>query len=163
VLHPQRSPRYVALSRSPGGPAGSATRRERRILWELLRSIDSVFISLSNSRAPSSTEKRTGQRASGANSEPNQALQQTAATIRVSLGRRSQRTVSRHWASPRGSAEFPTSVREVLTMLGKSHASDTAGGHRTGEGPWDRRRPPDDKPAHARLGCTSRPGTWHER
>jgi hypothetical protein len=41
------------------GPAGSATRREGRILWELLRLM--VFISPSCSRAPYSTEGRTWQ------------------------------------------------------------------------------------------------------
>src|SRR5262245_37049821 len=69
-LHPQRSSRYVALSRSPGGPAGSAARRETHSLWELLRSSMNpvLLISLSHSRAPSSTERRTAYRASGADS-----------------------------------------------------------------------------------------------
>src|SRR5205823_9637287 len=44
--------------------------------------------------APYSTERRTGQRASVANAGLNQALQQTAATIRVSLDRRSQRAAA---------------------------------------------------------------------
>jgi hypothetical protein len=43
-------------------------------------------------------------------------------------------TVSRYSASPREPAEFPTSVKEVVTLLGKSQMRGTAIFHRIFEG-----------------------------
>src|SRR5262245_4030697 len=91
-LQPQRSSRYVALSRSPGGPAGSAMRRERRILRELLRSM--VLIYHRHRRIRGHHTVLRGGRRQGRQEPmggPHQVLQHTAAAIRIALGRWSLR------------------------------------------------------------------------
>lgn len=68
-------------------------------------------------------------RSAWAGPAPNQALEPTPKSFRSyvapAIERGSprvlggvQHTVARHWASPRESAEFPTSVKEVVAMFG---------------------------------------------